>query len=104
MDRDLFSAATLWDYNIFQQDPHFFLSSRVFLASESRGTLIVFFLTCMRCWLVGCQPNSQVFPLGKAFVPQTVVWYKLVVNFFFGGKNKVWNNKDCVGLYFPLRV
>jgi len=45
LDRDLCSAATLWDYNIFQQDPHFFLSSRVFLASKSRGTLIVFFLT-----------------------------------------------------------
>jgi hypothetical protein len=54
-------------------------------------------------WLVGCQLNNQVFPLGKVFVPQTVVWYKNLVN-FFGGKNRVGKKnkqtKDCVALDF----
>ena len=37
-------------------------------------------------WLVGCQLKNQVFPSGKVFVPQTVVWYQILVNVFFGGK------------------
>jgi len=56
---------------------------------ETQGLpLISFFLTCMRGWLVGCQLNSQVFPLGKVFVPQIVVWYKILVNFFWREKIK----------------
>jgi len=54
----------------------------------ARDTVNYFFLTCMRGWLVGCQFNIQGFPSGKVFVPQTVLWYKILVNFFFGGKNK----------------
>jgi len=30
-------------------------------------------------WVSAQEP---VFPLGKVFVPQTVVWYKFLVNFF----------------------
>jgi len=58
----------------------------------------------MRGWLVGCQLKNQVFPLGKVFVPQTVEWYKFLVNFFFAGKNKGGKNMDCVGLCFPPRA
>jgi len=36
--------------------------------------------------MVGRQLKNQVFPCGKVFVPQTVGWYKSVVNFFFWGK------------------
>ena len=74
--------------------------SLTFLVRLTQGcTLTVFFLTCMRGWLVGCQFKDQVFPSGKVFVLQTVVWYKFLVNFSKGGKNK-----DCVGLYFPPRA
>jgi len=57
----------------------------------------------MRGWLVGCQLKNQVLPLGKEFVPQTVVWYNFLVTCFFPGK-KGGKNQDCVGLYFPPRA
>ena len=44
----------------------------------------VFSLTYLRGWLVGCQRNSQVFPGGKVLVPQTVVWYQILVNCLAG--------------------
>jgi len=77
---------------------------------RARGTVNYFFLTCMRGWLVGCHINIQGFPLGKVFVPQTVVWYKFLVNCFFWGKTKARKKRQekeglrCVGLYFPPRA
>ena len=52
----------------------------------ARRTFIVIFLTYMGGCLVGCQIKNQGFSFGKLFVPQTVLWYKLLVEFFGGEK------------------
>jgi len=46
-------------------------------------------------WLVGFQLKIQVFPLGKAFVPQTVVWYKILDNFFWWEKQRLEKQGLC---------
>jgi len=42
----------------------------------------------MHAGLVGWVSDNQVFPVGKVFVPQTVVWYEILVNFFWQEKMK----------------
>jgi len=48
------------------------------------------------------QFKKQLFSLGKVFVSQTVVWYKLLVNFFLYGKNKRRKNENRA--YIPPRA
>jgi len=55
---------------------------------RTKGYRYFFPLTYMWGWLVGCQLKNQVVPLGKVFLPHTVVWYKFLVKFFGGKKEK----------------
>jgi len=63
---------------------------------------MVFFLAYMRGWLVGCQLKDQVFPLGKVFAPQTVVWYNFFVNFFFEKQRRGEKRRGKQGLRWTL--
>jgi len=62
-----------------------------------KGYRYIFSVTCMGGWLVGCQSKNQVFPLGKVFVPQTVVWYRCLVNFVLGDKTKAGKTRIASG-------